>query len=127
VSKLDPQDEDYAKGLLAERAGAIQNKNKDHQAQIEKELKRVGWSGSLEANVDPRQEVAAVAAVQETATVKRRTKSRKLAKPRDATPAEEKAIAATVEAEAKAEEEAEQEAPRGLTSDWLTGKPDEQT
>jgi hypothetical protein len=104
VSKLSPQDEDYAKGLLAERAGAIQNKDKDHQTAVEKELKRIGWSGSLEANVDPRQEVAATEAVQETATVKRRSKSRKAAKPRQATPAEEKAIEATVEAEAKTEE-----------------------
>ena len=112
MSKVTDQlEQDYIDGLLAERAGHVQagTKRKDRVKQVDAELKRVGYDGPLDAGqVDrqaPRAETAAADPVSETATVKSK------ATPRKATPAEEAAIAATVEAT--------------LTSDWLTGKPTE--
>lgn len=105
----DQLEQEYIGGLLTERAGYLQSGRKDRASQVDAELKRLGYTGSKEATVDPHQEVLETAATEsktEKATVRRKATRRKAAKPRQATPAEEKAIAQTVEAEAKAPEPA---------------------
>ena len=119
MSKLSPQDQDYARGLLAERAGYLQSKKKDRAAAVDKELSRIGYSDGYEtATVDPRQEVAVITEPK-AAKPKARRKPAKTApktEPRAATVAEEKAVAATVKAEAVTEKAPE---PGSLkTSAW---------
>jgi hypothetical protein len=72
MSTLSPQDQDYIRGLLAERAGYLQAKKKDRAAAVDAELARVGYVDKTDAPVAERLETATIDPVSERAVTKRR-------------------------------------------------------